>query len=222
VTLTVGATVAIAVAPSAEAAPSRTVVCNRATVVAWSDGDTVRTSRGTVRLIGVDTPERGRNGYAAATANAKRLAPKGATVKLCDPASVQNKDRYNRLLRYVVTVKGVDVGASQITKGSRAYYDSRHGYAWHPKQKTYIALDKRFATYRNAYGAVSGSSGSGSTGGSTSSCTIKGNISSSGERIYHLPGQRYYSITVIDTSAGERWFCTETQAVNAGWRKSKI
>lgn len=50
----------------------------------------------------------------------------------------------------------------------------------------------------------------------------QGNISSSGERIYHLPGQRFYNVTKIDTSKGERWFCTETQARNAGWRKSKV
>lgn len=56
----------------------------------------------------------------------------------------------------------------------------------------------------------------------STSCKIKGNISSSGERIYHLPGQRFYNVTKIDTSKGERWFCTETQARNAGWRKSKV
>ncbi len=31
----------------------------------------------------------------------------------------------------------------------------------------------------------------------------------------------YYDQTVIDTSKGERWFCTEAEAVAAGWRKSK-
>ena len=56
----------------------------------------------------------------------------------------------------------------------------------------------------------------------STSCTIKGNNSSGGERIYHLPGQRFYNVTKIDTSKGERWFCTETQARNAGWRKSKV
>lgn len=53
-------------------------------------------------------------------------------------------------------------------------------------------------------------------------CEIKGNISNSGERIYHMQGQRYYNKTVIDTSKGERWFCTEQEAINAGWRRSKV
>ena len=53
-------------------------------------------------------------------------------------------------------------------------------------------------------------------------CSIKGNISSNGEKIYHMPGQKYYDKTVIDESRGERWFCTEEDAASAGWRKSKI
>jgi endonuclease YncB( thermonuclease family) len=53
-------------------------------------------------------------------------------------------------------------------------------------------------------------------------CVVKGNISSGGERIYHVPGQRYYDKTQIDESKGERWFCTEQEAVGAGWRKAKV
>mmetsp|Transcript_27513 Transcript_27513/g.65173 ORF Transcript_27513/g.65173 Transcript_27513/m.65173 type:complete len:114 (+) Transcript_27513:1159-1500(+) len=51
-------------------------------------------------------------------------------------------------------------------------------------------------------------------------CDIKGNISSKGEKIYHLPKGRYYDATRIDTAAGERWFCTEDEALRAGWRPS--
>ena len=40
-------------------------------------------------------------------------------------------------------------------------------------------------------------------------CPIKGNISRSGQKIYHQPGDRDYSSTQIDTGKGERWFCTE-------------
>jgi micrococcal nuclease len=48
-------------------------------------------------------------------------------------------------------------------------------------------------------------------------CPIKGNISSGGQ-IFHVPGQRDYCKTVIDLSKGERWFCSEAEAVAAGWR----
>lgn len=53
-------------------------------------------------------------------------------------------------------------------------------------------------------------------------CDIKGNKSiDSGERIYHVPGGEYYNETVIRPEYGERWFCTEAEAIANGWRKSK-
>lgn len=52
-------------------------------------------------------------------------------------------------------------------------------------------------------------------------CDIKGNISKGGERIYHVPGQKWYSRTKITTSKGERWFCSEQEARAAGWRRAK-
>ena len=51
-------------------------------------------------------------------------------------------------------------------------------------------------------------------------CKIKGNISAKGERIYHLPGRRSYDRTVLNEAAGERWFCSESEAT-AGWRSPR-
>ena len=56
-----------------------------------------------------------------------------------------------------------------------------------------------------------------SNSSSNGNCRIKGNISSSG-KIYHVPGSNNYDRTRIDTSKGERWFCSEQQAIDAGWR----
>ncbi|MBZ0163412.1 MAG: hypothetical protein K8H74_11945 [Notoacmeibacter sp.] len=56
----------------------------------------------------------------------------------------------------------------------------------------------------------------------SAACDIKGNISiNSGERIYHVPGQKYYNSTVIRPEYGERWFCSEAEARAAGWRKAR-
>ena len=53
-------------------------------------------------------------------------------------------------------------------------------------------------------------------------CDIKGNISyTSKEKIFHAPGQEYYTPTVITPMFGERWFCTEEDAIANGWRKSR-
>jgi hypothetical protein len=60
-----------------------------------------------------------------------------------------------------------------------------------------------------------------SVSGERGSCAIKGNISAGGEKIYHLPGCGSYGKTKIDESRGERWFCSEREAENEGWRKAK-
>ena len=52
-------------------------------------------------------------------------------------------------------------------------------------------------------------------------CTIKGNISiNTGKKIYHLPGMEKYDATVIRPEYGEKWFCTETEAIEDGWTKA--
>ena len=52
-------------------------------------------------------------------------------------------------------------------------------------------------------------------------CNIKGNISSSGDKIYHMPGQQYYEVTKIDESKGEKFFCSAQEAEKAGFRASQ-
>ncbi len=62
---------------------------------------------------------------------------------------------------------------------------------------------------------------SGKKTNNAANCNIKGNISfSSGEKFYHLPGMPEYEITKITLSKGERFFCSEAEAINNGWRKA--
>lgn len=49
-----------------------------------------------------------------------------------------------------------------------------------------------------------------------SDCSVKGNVSSSGELIYHVPGGFYY-----DATDPEECFATETDAVAEVYRASK-
>lgn len=52
-------------------------------------------------------------------------------------------------------------------------------------------------------------------------CVVKGNISiSTGDKLYHVPGMEDYEGTKIYLDEGERWFCTEADAIAAGWRKA--
>jgi hypothetical protein len=52
-------------------------------------------------------------------------------------------------------------------------------------------------------------------------CIIKGNISlNTGRKLYHLPGMKDYEKTIIDQMKGEKWFCTESEAIANGWHKA--
>jgi hypothetical protein len=52
-------------------------------------------------------------------------------------------------------------------------------------------------------------------------CNIKGNISiATTKKLYHLPGMKDYLITKISPEKGEKWFCTESEAIANGWKKA--
>lgn len=112
------------------------------------DGDTLDVVRDgvteTVRLLGIDTPERGDCGYADATALMTDLVA-GRDITLVE-GNRDDRDRYGRLLRYVeVTVDGatVDVGLRQLEAGLAAeVYDSRTGHPPHDREDEYIEADE--------------------------------------------------------------------------------
>ena len=129
-------------ANTGEASAAWAVTRTRATVTGWVDGDTVRTTKGTVRLIGMDTPERGEECDNAATRSARRLAPAGSRVTLVRVLGRDNVDGYGRKLRYVRSVNAWDVGLRQIKRGlADARYDGRDGYERHPRQALYRRAD---------------------------------------------------------------------------------
>jgi endonuclease YncB( thermonuclease family) len=138
----IGAVLAAAVmAVTLGSAPADAAVRRVAYVV---DGDTIRLSNGAyVRLIGIDTPERGQCGYRAATRNLDRRV--GSTVRLVNPDSVRDRDYYGRLLRYV-HASGVDTGYNKIRRGlADARYDGLDGYQRHPRQPRYRAADRTYS-----------------------------------------------------------------------------
>jgi endonuclease YncB( thermonuclease family) len=53
-------------------------------------------------------------------------------------------------------------------------------------------------------------------------CIIKGNVApDSGKKIYYFPGCSQYEFTIIEKDIGENWFCTEKEAQEAGFVRSK-
>lgn len=131
-------------APAETASTAPTVVAttaaDRLTAARVIDGDTIVTSAGdTIRLAGIDTPERGQCGYSEATANLRSTLA-GNTLTLTK-AGLTDRDKYGRLIRYV-DVGEQDAGMGQIMGGfARARYDSRDGYGRHPRQDDYVAAD---------------------------------------------------------------------------------
>lgn len=205
------------------------------------DGDTFKVKLGTktetVRIIGIDTPEtkdprKPVQCYGKEASKKLTTLLRGKTVTL-EKNAAEDRDKYKRLLRYV-SLKGKDIGAGMISDG----YAFSYKIFPHPRLEDYNALEvKAREANKGLWGSVcqynisSSSSSSRATPRATtssaassastaSSCVIKGNISSTKEKIYHLPGCGSYEKTVIDLSAGERWFCSEQDAITAGWRKA--
>lgn len=52
-----------------------------------------------------------------------------------------------------------------------------------------------------------------------SHCKIKGKIAPQGRKFYVIPGHSLYSVYKVDTSKGERWFCSEEEAEAVGWER---
>jgi endonuclease YncB( thermonuclease family) len=52
-------------------------------------------------------------------------------------------------------------------------------------------------------------------------CTIKGNVNSAGECIYHTRASRWYAQIKMKISKGTRWFCSVEEAEAAGCRETR-
>jgi micrococcal nuclease len=193
-------------------------------VVSVTDGDTIRvrvagvTER--VRVIGIDTPElRSDECYAQQAASKMQSLVQSKQVRLTGDPTQSDRDRFDRLLRHVALPDGRQVAEILIAGGFGEEYTYDAPYA---------GRDAYRAAQEAAREAGSGIWGSGCRAPTVAaplasgSCLIKGNIAADGERIYHLPGQRYYEVTRVSESKGERWFCTEQQAREAGWRAAKV
>lgn len=118
-------------------------VRQRARVVRIVDGDTfvarLAGGRRTVRMLGIDTPERGECLHDAATRTLSRMIPRGTRVLLVSDPSQDLRDRYGRLLRYTTRVStSRDVNRAQV---------------WHGMAKVYVYADnpfRRTSAYRRA------------------------------------------------------------------------
>ncbi len=113
-------------------------------VIRVIDGDTVVIAGDErVRLIGIDTPEKGRCGFDEAKQALEKLLASGPATFYA--GTISDKDKYDRLLRYI-EVEGIDVGLNLISNGfATARYDSRDGYGPHDRENEYVDADENSA-----------------------------------------------------------------------------
>jgi micrococcal nuclease len=102
-------------------------------VTRYVDGDTIvvhiNGTDETIRFIGIDTPETHKPntpvqcyGPAAAAHTQSVIKAAGGKVRLASDSLGTNRDRYNRLLRYVYLPDGTDVNKLNIEQGYAFYY----------------------------------------------------------------------------------------------------
>jgi endonuclease YncB( thermonuclease family) len=194
-----------------------------ATVV---DGDTLHVSGQRVRLFGIDAPElsqtcdAGNSKVACGQLAARWLRSRvqGRPIR----CTQVDTDRYGRVVARCA-VGGADVGREMVEAGwATAYRTYSADYV--PAERRSRAARKGIwalgfvppDAYRRARREESAPQAP-----PDARCAIKGNASSNGDRIYHLPGSRDYAAVRISAAKGERWFCSAAEAVAAGWRPAR-
>ncbi|MHB8157367.1 MAG: thermonuclease family protein [Desulfocucumaceae bacterium] len=191
------------------------------------DGDTIEVIIGgkaeRVRLIGVDTPETHHprkpvEPYGIEAENFTRSRLSGAVVYL--EKDISERDKYGRLLAYVWVDKpdsGAEIEVRSKMYNARLLLEGFGQILTIPPDVKYTEI--LLAFQREARAADKGLWGKETQGAATVSGpkgeTIKGNINSKGEKIYHVPGGNFYAATVP-----EGWFFTEEEARIAGYRRS--
>lgn len=189
------------------------------------DGDTLEIAAQRIRLFGIDAPETGQR----CNLRTDKTWPCGADASKALRSMVQGnelrcegerRDDYGRLLArcYVgplfVNEEMVRSGmAWAFVKYSRDFVaiedQAKKSGAGIWKAATPTAWEYRASRWKVA--EVTAPNG----------CPIKGNVTSKGERIYHPPWSPWYDkINMKDTSKGKRWFCSEEEAITAGWRSA--
>lgn len=198
------------------------------------DGDTVALTTGgrkyRVRLQGIDAPEHDQPYGDASRDRLSRLV-------LNKPVRVETtkKDKYGRLLGKI-WVQPIDCpSCGKTLNANLAMLTTGHAWWYRYYKSEQTAEDRGRYEFAEFEAKAKGAGlwqddnptppwdwprGNRKTASSPDGCRIKGNISKNG-RIYHLPGQDHYDQTHINSAKGERWFCTEAEASDAGWRRAR-
>lgn len=188
------------------------------------DGDTIEINGERVRLEGIDAPEVAQTcskdtgepwdcGLEASEVLRALISSKSVS---CDRVG---QDKYGRTLG-LCFADADELNAAMV----------RTGYAWAfiKYSQAYVIAEKEAQAlragiwqgtaipaweFRHRPDRVADAS-------APAGCLIKGNVSKKGQ-IYHTQASAWYGKVKVDESRGERWFCSEGEAVAAGWRAAE-
>ena len=172
-----------------------------------------------VRLGEIDAPESGQP-----FGNRSRVYLRDLVQSKRVTVQVQDIDRYGRTVGRVWVLdehgENVDVNLAMVRSGAAWVYRD------FLRDRSLLAIEGQARREkRGLWGPTEAQAvppwewrAASRAGTASGGCAIRGNINSEGDRIYHVPGSRYYAQTGIDVARGERWFCSEAEARAAGWR----
>ena len=189
------------------------------------DGDTISIGEIRIRLEGIDAPETAQTckrkwfgwwacGRAATDALSGLI---GNRPVACEPRGL---DKYGRTLA-VCFVDGKDVNAQMV----------RQGYAWAFVKYSQTYVKEEALARAEGLGIWQGEAQpaweyrakrwAAAEQKAPEGCAIKGNITKNG-KIYHMPWSPWYAQIKIEPDKGKRWFCSEAEALAAGWRPVQV
>jgi len=175
------------------------------------DGDTIVIEDGVkIKLSNLDAPELERCGGKEAKAFLESLIKdKNVGIKIL------GIDVYKRPLAWVYQ-NGKLINESMIESGWADFDTS--GRSSEIKEK----LKELYQTARKEKIGIFGKNCLQQINEDKPNCLIKGNISAyDGKQYYHFPGCSNYESANIELFHGDQWFCSEKEAVAAGFVKSK-
>ncbi|MFZ0579041.1 MAG: thermonuclease family protein [Psychrobacillus psychrotolerans] len=201
-------------------------------VVEVIDGDTIKVKYNEdiekVRYLLIDTPETNHHtlgkqpfGEEAKQRNKEILKSGNVTIEF----DVGNRlDDYGRMLAYVY-VDGESVQETLLEEGlariayifppNTRYLDKFEEASKVAKERSIgIWETDNYVTNRGFNNEVL-TNNNAEEKSTNEQCNIKGNINRQGKKIYHIHSGKYYEQT-----NPEEWFCTEQDAIQAGFKKS--
>lgn len=202
------------------------------------DGDSIKLAGTKIRIHGIDAPEREQE----CTSGDQRVYRCGQVARdvlravigggpiMCEERDV---DQYDRVVAQCWRAEMEPQGYGRQIDLARAMVRSGWALAFEKYSRAYVT-DQQFAQ-QNGNGLWAGNfemptdfrarkraaAEPPKSQKAPPDCDIKGNINRKGRKLYHLPSGRDYARTKITQSRGERWFCSEEEALAAGWQRAK-